>query len=157
MKANAQQIKIIHSLKNKLHLDEETYRGVLESYSVQSSKELDLSDACKLIQQWAKLGEQLGVWNNRQKNRFKHLKNRSPHMATVKQLRMIQAMWRDVSRMPNATAREVALNAFIKRIVGISNIEWLEKLDIPKIIKAIQTMKNNKENNYGTNTCDTNQ
>lgn len=62
-------------------------------------------------------------------------------MATPAQLRKIEAMWMQVSRMPNHTAREKALQGFLKRIVGVQQIEWVEDWMVQKILNAIQHMK----------------
>jgi len=74
------------------------------------------------------------------KNRYDELGNR-PGMATPAQLRKIEAMWSGVSTMNNPTARERALEGFLKRIVGVVQMEWIESWMVQKLIKAIEGMK----------------
>lgn len=51
---NRKQLSLIHILKNKLNLDEETYRFMLwKTFEVNSSKDLSPAQACDLID-WLK-------------------------------------------------------------------------------------------------------
>jgi len=74
------------------------------------------------------------------KNKFEDLGYRDG-MATPKQIRMMEAMWMDVSTMPNYTARERALNGFLKRIVGVENLRFVEDWMVQKVVKALEHMK----------------
>jgi Protein of unknown function (DUF1018) len=74
------------------------------------------------------------------KDRFSDLGYRDG-MATPKQLRMIEAMWMDVSKMPTYAAREKALSGFLKRITGVENLRFVEDWMVQKIVKAIDHMK----------------
>jgi hypothetical protein len=60
--------------------------------------------------------------------------------ATPAQLRMIEAMWMDVSRMPNRTAKERALQGFLKRIAGVEDMRFIEGWMVQKVVKAIGAM-----------------
>jgi hypothetical protein len=72
--------------------------------------------------------------------RFADLANREG-MATPGQLRKIEAMWMGVSRMPSFTAREKALKGFLKRIIGVEELRFIESWQVQKIIRAIEAMK----------------
>jgi len=134
------QIKKIHALKNVLGMDDETYRDMLWSrYKVETSKRLSKSQACELIDWLERNAIETGVWEKR-RQRFSHLKNRED-MASPKQLRMIESMWRDVSYKRTDEERSRALRKFLFRIVGVSDLRFLERRDVQKVVKALQAMK----------------
>lgn len=74
------------------------------------------------------------------RDRFEDLGHRDG-MATPKQLRMIEAMWMDVSKMPSYTAKQKAVEGFLKRIAGVENLRFVEDWMVQKIVKAIEGMK----------------
>jgi hypothetical protein len=74
------------------------------------------------------------------KERFDELGLREG-MATPRQLRMIEAMWMDVSRMPTHVAREVALKHFLRRVIGVDEMRFIEAWQVQKVVRAIQGMK----------------
>jgi len=74
------------------------------------------------------------------KERYEEL-GRREGMATPAQLRMIEAMWMDVSRMPNHTAKERALQGFLKRITGVDDLRFLESWMVQKVVRAITAMQ----------------
>jgi hypothetical protein len=74
------------------------------------------------------------------KDRFEDLGHRDG-MATPAQLRMIEGMWMDVSKMPTYTARQKALQGFLKRIAGVEDLRFLETWHVRKVINAIEGMK----------------
>lgn len=135
--ATKQQIKIIHTLKSRLGWDDDLYYAVLagEKYKVKSSKELSDIKAAELISEMNK-----AAWNTE----YKRLKyagiKRDREMASPAQLRAIEAMWADVSKMKNEKTRAEALRKFIRRIVKVEDIQWLEKWMVKKIIKALVSM-----------------
>ncbi len=74
------------------------------------------------------------------KHRFEDLGYRDG-MATPRQLRQIEAMWMDVSTMPHRAAREKALKGFLKRIVGVEDLRFVEDWMVRKVVRAIEAMK----------------
>ena len=56
MKADSKQIQLIHIAKSKLKMDDETYREILASYKVSSSKDLTYAQATRLISALRKKG-----------------------------------------------------------------------------------------------------
>lgn len=66
-------------------------------------------------------------------------------MATPRQLRKIEAMWADVSRADTEEARATALRQFLKRIVGIENLRFLEGWQVKKVINALEAMQSQKQ------------
>ncbi len=74
------------------------------------------------------------------KDRFEDLGLRDG-MATPFQLRKIEAMWMSVSIMRTRHDKEQALNRFLKRIVGVEHLRFVEDWQVQKIVKAIESMK----------------
>ena len=136
------QIKMIHTLKNKLNLDEDIYRSMLSTYNVESSKKLDFEDAKDLITKLQKMALEVGIWkkNKRRPSKYKELKGRS-EMATPAQLRMIEGMWADVSYQETPEEREKALRKFLYRIVKVSDLSFLKSTQVSKVINALKAMK----------------
>jgi hypothetical protein len=136
--ANAKLIKLIHTAKTKLGLDDEDYRAMISGINADktSSKELTDHEALLLIAGLEKSG--FKSTNENHKN-YKDLKSRAPKYATDAQLRMIEAMW--MSSPAVRVKTKDALNAFIKRIAFVDRLEWLYKSKVQKVVKAIQELK----------------
>jgi hypothetical protein len=110
---------------------------------VSSSKQLSREQAIAVIRALEDLGEKKGVWQSPRsgaQKKYDHLGDRAG-MAAPKQLRMIEAMWAEVSRQPDSASRAIALRSFLKRIVGIEEITWLEPVHVRKVINALNAMK----------------
>jgi hypothetical protein len=137
---SSRQIKIIHTLKNALDMDEETYRAMLWSrFEVNSSKSLSWRQAEDLIDD-LQLKKGTPSPAPKRAKPFADLDGR-PGMATGAQCRLIAAMWGEVSRAENAEARAKALDAFIKRIAGVDSNRFETGGQVEKIVKAITEMK----------------
>lgn len=117
---NNKQLALIHVLKNKLNLDEETYRNLLyQNFKVGSSKDLSPAQACDLID-WLKRQlppQQVYHYNN--------------HFLSNAQKQYIL----DLSRN-NVTN----LKAFCSKIVhrNIDNIGTLTKKEAISVINALK-------------------
>ena len=140
MKANREQIKIIHALKGALSLDEDTYRGLVASYGADSSKDLPFERAKELIDWMTGQAVAAGTWHPRRGRQFDHLANRAPEMASPSQLRFIAALWSEVSFVPDRVGREKALRKFLGRF-GVSALEFLTKVQVSKVLAALNEMK----------------
>jgi hypothetical protein len=160
------QIKKIHALKNRLGWSDEQYREYLMSEGdgfAMSCKDLSETEADRLIKKMELAAAAKGVWkirggdspdsttpNGVRKSGTVPLKydelGERPGMATPKQIRKIEAMWRDVSYYRNQEARERALRYFLKHIAGVDRLEFLEARQVSKVLKAIEKMK---ERQYG--------
>ena len=64
-----------------------------------------------------------------------------PGYATPAQLRMIESMWMDVSRMRTFHDRVTALNSFLKRVIGVEKMDWVEAWQVQKVVNAINHMQ----------------
>ncbi len=65
MKIQPWQIKMIHTLKGALQLDDDTYRAILSGYKVTSSKELTAFTAGKLTEDLTAKATAAGVWKGK--------------------------------------------------------------------------------------------
>lgn len=150
------QIKKIHTLKSILGLDDDLYREMLLKFGVSSSNDLSLKDACTLID----ILEVQAIGINKyqkQKVRFDELSNRA-EMATPAQLRKIEAMWSEFLKitdgmrscqMPHekevkrSTARK-SLRKLLRKLYHISDLRFLQREKVSKVLKTIETMINQK-------------
>lgn len=62
-------------------------------------------------------------------------------MATPPQLRMIEGMWMDVSNQRTYEDRLSALDSFLKRVVKVDSMRFVEGWMVSKVIAAIRRMK----------------
>lgn len=141
-KITSQQIKKIHTLISKLRMSDNDYRLMLSDYWVDTSKDLNYEEAEDLISKLEKEAISKGLWSRysqRGKMRYEDVGNR-PGMASPKQLRMIEAMWKDASYMHDPTKRQIALRHFIFRITGKDDLRFLASVDARKVIEAIGRM-----------------
>jgi hypothetical protein len=131
---------MIHSLKNSLGWDDELYREILDDrYGKGSSKELSHIEAKNFISTFETRAVEMGVWKKKNKKTSVKSDNRD-EFATEKQIKLIQALWGQVSTTPEAEARAIALRRFLKRIVGVDDLRFLLKGDVEKVVKALEAM-----------------
>lgn len=142
-----QQLKKIHALVSNLRLKDEWYRDTLYGYyKVESSKELTFAQACEYVKILEDMAVKAGVWK-RPVQKYDHLENR-PGMATPKQLRMISAMWKEVSYHKDPKKRAAALRTLLenpKLGINISDLAFLKKADVKQVIAIIKSMKKQRE------------
>lgn len=132
--ASKKQIIIIHTLKKKLGWDDEVYRKFLLKNTdgfCESSKEIADETLDRIIAKMKLMAKNYD---------FEDLGYREG-MATPKQLRMISAMWKEVSYIKDEQARLKALDRFVKKICGVDSIRFLKSVDVKKVVRAIQSMK----------------
>lgn len=164
----AAQIRRIHTVVHLLNIPDDNYRDCLESrFGVTSSKNLTLMQAKSFIDELDALALKLQgerhqtQWDaDRQKaeeaeaqrpKRFDHLDNR-PGMASGAQLRKIEAMWADISIIPDYDARARALRRFILRTANVADMRFLTMEDAGKVIEALKAMqKREHDQANGTN------
>lgn len=149
------QIRKIHALKGALGLSDEGYRAMVQDVHGFSgtSKDLSYEDAGQLIRRMEDAAVPLGVWRKGEARRrgggrlkYDDLAGRQG-FASPAQLRMIEAMWKDVSRAKTPAAREKALRAFLYRMVKVSAMEFIERRHVQVLIKALEQMRR-KEGAY---------
>lgn len=144
------QIKAVHAIKGKLGMDDDTYRDILQSrFGV---------DSCKALT-WQQAEELLGTLDgggpsrparraNRPGKKYADMDGR-PGFASGAQLRLIDAMFHQVTRAEGEEAIDKALNSFVNRIAHVAGIRMLKGWQVEKVIKALEGMgaviKNAKE------------
>jgi hypothetical protein len=142
------QKSMIHQLTSILGLQKEVYKEMLHSsYEVDSSKDLTYKQASDFVTFLKKKAVDAGLWECKKsfnKHRHNNLANRKG-MASPKQLRKIEAMWFDVSVQKTDEARQDALQKLIKRIVKVEDIRFVNHYHAEKIIKTLESMKQQKE------------
>lgn len=150
-KITAYQIKMLHALSGALELTKDEYRLRIQQMHGFSGSCLDLSssEADALIASWRAEAIEKGVWKDYRRQggkaglKYEDLGKRDK-MASPKQLRKIEAMWKDVSRYRIAAQeinRAAALKKFIKRIVGVEDMRFVEQWHARVLIKAMDSMK----------------
>ncbi|HOE18895.1 MAG TPA: regulatory protein GemA [Syntrophorhabdaceae bacterium] len=143
MDISKDQIRRIHTIIHALEMPDCDYRAFLDKwFGVTTCKKLTYREADVVIKRLEYIATKMGRWQPREGNKQKYdeLGNR-PGMAKPKQLRMIEAMWCDVSYQPDHEAKIKALNRFIFGFFRISHIRFLEDWQAKKIIRALQEMK----------------
>lgn len=145
--SNNRQKAIIHAAKAQLNISQATYDGMLEGYGVTTSKNLTYKQAECLIRDFEKLGyvqkiKPRNVVKNEGRGwgseKFEYLSNRDPEFATPKQLRMLEAMWREVSRLKT----DESFESFVKSKTKIDSIEWIGQKHVKQLRAALQDIKN---------------
>lgn len=134
------QIKKIHTLKNVLQLDDDLYVDMLMSFGVQSSKDLTTTEAGIFLEILEEKAVLTNKWEVRNK-KYEELKSRDEDMATPAQLRMIEAIWREVCYIDSPEFAKQSLRKFIQNKFKIADIKFLTKKKAVKVIRAISAMK----------------
>lgn len=118
----AKMIKAIHVAKRANGIDDETYRAMLQQFGVTSSK--DLRDG--------QLGELLTKLNGGK-----------PYKGSAKPyVRKVFAMWGALAEagiVENGSKQ--ALTAFVKRVAGVDDPEFLVPGKANKVIEALKAMQ----------------
>jgi hypothetical protein len=141
------QIKMIHCLKSALEIDDPTYREILDTwFQVGSSKDLTAAQAETLIRELKEKAVSAGVWEQRpvRKKKFDEWEGRRGDMASPPQLRKIEVMWSEVSRIEDPEGRKKALRSFLERIAKVSDLRFLDFEGAGKVINALNSMRKRK-------------
>ena len=129
------QIKKIHTLKNILGLDDDTYIQMLQSFDVCSSKNLTQAEAQIFIEI---LENDAKVIQKNVYKKYDEFADRDDKMATPSQLRKLEAVWADIS---NAADKSVTLRQFIKRQFHVDDLRFLTKARASQIIAILEKIK----------------
>ena len=154
---NRHQIKLIHTLKGALKLPEEDYRNrvmAVHGFS-DTCKDLSEEEAAELIGEMEKEAIEKGVWKRHVVRdhgstfglKYEDLGKRKG-FASPKQLRLIEALWKGVSRTHKADARQLALRRFIFRMTGVQELQWLTEDNAHGVIEAIKNMTANEKRRH---------
>ena len=134
------QIKKLHTLKTLLSLSGDVYRDILElSFSVDSCTKLSSEQAGLLINDFENSAVQLGLWQIPHK-KHNNLANRED-MATPKQLRMIEAIWKEVAYKKDREFLKRSLRKFLEKQFRISDPRFLDRSKASKVINGIKSIQ----------------
>ena len=138
MKIQPYQIKMIHTLKGALGLDDETYRAVLSGYGVVSSKEMTDRQAAELTRDLTAKAKAAGVWRE-----GRGTARRAPTMIPDdKMSRKILALWIELHKAGIVrTGTDEALLKFVKRLTGKDRLQWCSTADKSAVINALNAME----------------
>jgi Protein of unknown function (DUF1018) len=129
----------IKMLQKQAGIGEDDYRALLLGYGVESCKELMQTDALRLIGFLTKLVEPGKASRKETGKKYDYL-GRRLDMATPKQLRMLEAMWKEVSYQPTVAKRNEAWSAFLKNKFDRVSPEHIEIDLVQRIVKTLQVM-----------------
>ncbi|KAF0145077.1 MAG: hypothetical protein FD156_1188 [Nitrospirae bacterium] len=135
------QIKKIHTLEHALKLTKEEYGDrIMEKHGFsRSCKDLSYDEAEQLIKAWEQEAMSKGVWATG-KEKYEDLDNRQG-MAAPSKLRMIEAMWVNISYVHDAHKREQALRKFLFKIAHVDDLAFLTADGADKVINALRHIK----------------
>lgn len=144
--STSKQRQTIGYLRKLLCISDDVYHEILWTWGVDSSKELTIAQAETLLNQLKKQAIETGKYQPKaqykgQKWKYNNYSDREDSMASPAQLRMIEALWFEVSNQTNDEARESALNKFCEKITGKARLVFITKIEVRKLIKALNTMK----------------
>lgn len=142
------QIKAIHAVIHKLGMDDGDYRAILDSrYKAKSCKDLSWRQAEELLESLnGGKAEMRGSGKPHQRiNASSHLlkyqdMDGRPGFASGAQLRLIDAMWNQVTRAEGYDAQEKALDGFCRRVAQVAGLRMVKGWQVEKIIKALEAM-----------------
>ena len=139
---DSHQVIKIHVLKNVLAWDDREYRATLMfNFGVITSKELTYNQAEDFITSLEELAIKRGLWEKFNGNdKYRELMNR-PGMATPAQLRKIEALWNDASRISDRTKQAKALRTFLSNHFKLADLRFIRQEKVRKIICALEHMK----------------
>ena len=133
--ATKYEIKKIHMLKNALNLDEDLYREILNNYGTNSCKDIPPHLTDEFINYLEQMAIESGRWKPK---KFDELANR-PDMASPKQLRLIEYLWKILcERKENSSLRK-----FLYAKFKISDLRFISKKMANKVINALKNINNN--------------
>jgi hypothetical protein len=122
------------------------YEGLLAGFGVESSRDLSYSQADELLSELQRRGWTPKTTKSNAANREKHgwgkakyeyLRPRPGYMADPRQLRKMEAMWRDIANKPG----DDSLEKFVERQTGIKKLVWLHKKHAVSVITALKAMQ----------------
>lgn len=168
MMSSNRQKRIIHTVAlRELGLSKEQYRQVMQgAYGVTSSKQLtndqaegfiellnDMKDGGgeeETLDEQVQRAEEIDWgWG---KDKYERLASRGAEWARPRQLRKIEAMWREAAR----DARDEALWAFLERQTGKTHPARLKAGDVEPVLVALETMKGEGGGGSGSETAGSN-
>lgn len=140
---NNKQKQIIHTLLSRLNIDDDLYREMIAQRFPKACDKNAQYSCSYLSETQANLFiRELQGYLKKQKYRpYDELKGR-PGMAKPEQLRMISALWSQVSRQKSQKDKQKALRKFLEHHFHIASERWIEDWMVGKIIYTLKIMLN---------------
>lgn len=137
-------VQRIKTLQRLAVISDDDYRALLEGYGVSSCKGLNVFDARKLIDFLQGLVDKIPE-KQQFKRPYEDLSKRPSYMATQKQLRMLEAMWMEVTWQKNRKRALDAYAVWLNSRYGIGSPEWIERDQVGKIKLSLERMLEQRE------------
>lgn len=140
MSPSTAQLRAIWGAAKRKAIDESTLRDLVEAETGERSiSAMTTAQAATVLNRLLGTKDQRPKTNGR-RGRFADLGERRG-MATPKQLRKIEAMWRDRSRMPSADEQDAALRAWLTARWGVGDLRFLSRFRASDVIVALEKME----------------
>ena len=139
---SAMMVRRIKTLQGLSGIGEDNYRALLWSYGVESCKDLSILDGHAVIKCLQSMVNRIPEKRQfRQAKPYWELTGRSTDMASVKQLRMLEAMWMGVTRQTTRSKALEAYQAWLETRFRIKSVEWIARDQVGKIKFALEQMR----------------
>jgi hypothetical protein len=133
-------VRRIKTLQGLSGIGEEDYRSLLWGYGVESCKDLAIPSAHAVIGVLQRMVDKIPERRAAAPKRYAEIKGRSVLMATAPQLRMLEAMWMQVTRQGTPGRAREAYAEWLRRRYGIASVEWIQREEVGKIKRALEAM-----------------
>jgi len=133
---------LIHIAKKELGLDDELYRQILHDLtrkrSIAKMDENELALVLRYLEEKGFKPKYNQAKTENRKGRFHDLAGRRGDMAAPRQLRMLEAIWREAAREPT----DAAFRNFLQQRFGIGDVRWIPADKVTPIKAALLRMRN---------------
>ena len=142
----SRQIKKIHALKSAIKTPDHIYRIMLsEDFGVYTSKDLNFSQAERVIERLETHAINMGVWERSKfKDKYDELGGR-PGMPTPAQLRMVEGIWAELYPESDEKAHETHLRKYLSKFFHVSDMRFLDAEMVNKVLFALKAMQSRKK------------
>jgi hypothetical protein len=131
----AELVRRIGMLRKRCGLSDEEYYALLSGYGVDSCKDLQVAQAKRIIAFF----EGIEPKGEGRRMKYEELGFR-PDFATPAQLRMLEAMWKDVSFCVLSGKRAAAWREFLWTRFSVIGPEGIAREDVGKIKRTLEAM-----------------
>jgi len=132
---------LIHIGKKELGLDDDLYRDILWDLTrKRSTAEMEERELALVLRYLEEKGFKPRYSTRPQaapRRKYDDLGRRPGEMAAPRQLRMLEAIWRDVARTPT----DAAFRNFLQARFGIGDVRWIPADKVTPIKAALERMR----------------
>lgn len=127
------KLSLVHVAKAQLGLDDDAYRGVLQSGGVRSARDLDDEGFAAVMRRF----EALGFRSSRKRRALGERRG----MASDRQLELIRMLWLEYA----GKDQERGLGHWLERRFGVSDLRFLDAPGAHKAINGLRAMIGRRE------------